>query len=68
MLVDDMGMNDVGYLSSDLSELSPNLDSLATDGIILERYYTPQLCTPARSALFTSKYPMKLGMQYEVRE
>jgi len=65
MLVDDMGMNDVGYLSSDLSELSPNLDSLATDGIILERYYTPQLCTPARSALFTSKYPMKLGMQYE---
>lgn len=66
MFIDDMGMNDIGYKSSDLQALTPNINELAGGGIIFEKYYTMQLCTPARSALLTGKLPMKLGMQYEV--
>jgi hypothetical protein len=67
MLVDDMGMNDIGYKSSDLTSMTPQINDLATSGIIFEKYYSMQLCTPARSALLTAKYPIKLGMQYEVK-
>lgn len=31
--IDDMGWNDIGYQSTDLSELTPNLDKLAAGGI-----------------------------------
>jgi len=65
MLVDDMGINDIGYNSIDLNKLTPNLDALANAGIKLEKYYSMQLCTPARSAFLTAKLPIKLGMQYE---
>jgi arylsulfatase A-like enzyme len=65
MLIDDMGLNDIGYLSTDLSAMTPTLDTLAKGGIILEKYYSMQLCTPARSAFLTAKLPIKLGMQYE---
>lgn len=65
MLVDDMGMNDVGYTSSDLRGVTPTIDALATEGVRLERYYTMQMCTPARSALLTGKYAFRLGMQME---
>lgn len=33
IMIDDMGWNDVGYQSSDLSGLTPNIDKLANGGI-----------------------------------
>ena len=48
ILMDDVGMNDLGYLSTDLKTVSPFIDSLANDGVKLTRYYTNQICTPAR--------------------
>lgn len=32
-LVDDMGFGDIGYQSTDLSEITPNLDALAAGGV-----------------------------------
>ncbi|CAM9596708.1 unnamed protein product, partial [Hapterophycus canaliculatus] len=32
-LIDDMGYGDIGYQSTDLSELTPNLDALAAGGV-----------------------------------
>lgn len=32
-LIDDMGYGDIGYQSTDLSELTPNLDTLAAGGV-----------------------------------
>lgn len=48
LLVDDVGMNDLGLLSTDISELTPYLDSLAGEGVSLTNYYTNHICTPAR--------------------
>jgi arylsulfatase A-like enzyme len=51
-LSDDLGWNDVGFhLSTHMS--TPNIDSLAADGIIFNKYYTQPLCTPSRGALLT---------------
>ena len=48
ILLDDVGMNDLGYLSTDLKTVSPFIDSLANDGIKIGKYYTNHICTPAR--------------------
>ncbi|CAM9795923.1 unnamed protein product, partial [Phaeothamnion confervicola] len=66
ILADDMGYNDIGYAGDDFAALTPNLDALAAGGVRLGRYYTQQLCTPARAALLTGRYPFRTGMQCEV--
>lgn len=36
-LIDDMGFGDIGYQSTDLSKLTPNLDALAAGGVKVRR-------------------------------
>lgn len=48
ILVDDLGMNDMGSTSTDVAVATPFIDSLANDGVRITRYYTNHICTPAR--------------------
>ena len=48
ILVDDLGMNDMGSSSTDMADATPFIDSLAMDGVRITRYYTNHICTPAR--------------------
>ncbi|CAN0379579.1 unnamed protein product, partial [Pylaiella littoralis] len=61
-LIDDMGYGDIGYQSTDLSDLTPNMDALAAGGIKLSNYYSQPICTPGRGSLMTGRYPVRLGM------
>ncbi|MEM9417748.1 MAG: sulfatase-like hydrolase/transferase [Planctomycetota bacterium] len=43
---------------------TPNMDLLASTGVVFNRAYTPNpLCAPARASLFTGRYPHQIGLQ-----
>lgn len=64
ILADDLGWNSIGYENFDLHFTTPFLDTLAKQGIIFNNYYSQEVCTPARTALLTGKYPVSVGMQF----
>ena len=61
MLADDLGWIDVGFHGSKIH--TPNIDSLAKDGVILDNFYAQPVCTPARGALMTGRYPIHTGKE-----
>ena len=61
ILADDLGNADLGYRGSDIK--TPYIDALASGGVRLESYYGMPVCTPARAALMTGRYPMRYGLQ-----
>ena len=60
IMTDTTGYNMVGCYGSKIS--TPNIDSMAQNGLRFERAYTCQpVCGPARSALFTGLFPHSNG-------
>lgn len=53
------GWNDVGFHDSEIE--TPNIDALAYDGIILNKYYVSPICSPTRSAIMTGRHPIHTG-------
>lgn len=60
VVIDDLGWSDVGFQGSVIH--TPNINSLAAEGVILENYYVQPLCTPTRSTLMTGRYPIHTGI------
>ena len=59
VLVDDLGWSDVGFHGSEIH--TPNIDRLASEGVILDNYYVQPICSPTRSALMSGRYPIHTG-------
>lgn len=64
ILADDLGWNDVSYHGSEIR--TPHIDSLAEQGLELDRYYAFPLCSPTRAALMTGRSPLRLGVDVPV--
>lgn len=61
ILADDLGYGDLGVFGHP-TILTPNVDRMAGDGAKLTSFYAAPLCTPARSALLTGRYPIRSGL------
>jgi len=62
ILVDDLGVRDLGCTGSDFYE-TPNLDRLAAAGVNLTQGYAASaLCSPARAAIMTGRAPARVGI------
>ncbi|MBJ22268.1 MAG: arylsulfatase [bacterium] len=64
LLADDLGWNDVGYHGAPIE--TPNIDSLARQGVELDRFYSQPICTPTRAALLTGRSPLRSGLVFGV--
>ncbi|TLF47106.1 arylsulfatase [Maribacter aurantiacus] len=61
ILADDMALGDLGNLNGRLNK-TPHLDQLMDSGMFFSSAYSASaVCTPARAALLTGKYPHKTG-------
>jgi arylsulfatase A-like enzyme len=63
---DDLGWNSIGYEDYDLSFATPTLTAMAQSGIIMDSYYSQEVCTPGRGSFLTGRYPLSIGLQYNM--
>jgi arylsulfatase len=60
IMVDDMGYSDTGCYGGEIQ--TPNIDSLAADGLRFSQFYNCSRCCPTRASLLTGAYPQRVGM------
>ena len=54
IMADDIGFSDIGCYGAEIN--TPNLDSLAENGIRFRQFYNMAKCNPTRSSLLTGLY------------
>ena len=59
IMVDDLGYADLGCYGSEIQ--TPNLDSLAANGLRFTQFYNTARCWPTRAALLTGYYPQQVN-------
>lgn len=60
ILADDMGWSDLGCYGSEIP--TPNIDSLARQGMLATRCYTASRCSPSRASIMTGCEPHRVDM------
>jgi len=58
ILADDMGFSDAGCYGGEIA--TPNLDTLARDGLRFTQFYNTTRCWPTRGALLTGYYAQQI--------
>ncbi|MDB6171334.1 MAG: atsA 29 [Chthoniobacteraceae bacterium] len=58
IVADDMGYSDAGCYGGDIA--TPNLDSLAKDGLRFTQFYNTARCWPSRAAILTGYYAQEV--------
>ncbi|MCM4168352.1 Ulvan-active sulfatase [Arenibacter antarcticus] len=62
ILVDDLGLMDLGITGSDFYE-TPNIDKLAREGMIFTQgYAASRVCSPSRASIMTGKFTARHGI------
>src|SRR5271154_3632373 len=60
ILADDMGYSDVGCYGGEIH--TPNIDTLAKNGIRFAQFYNQARCCPTRASLLSGLYPHQAGV------
>ena len=66
ILVDDMGVADLGCYGSEIP--TPNLDRLAAGGLRFTQFYNTGRCCPTRASLLTGLYSHQAGIGHMVND
>lgn len=66
ILADDMGYSDIGCYGGEID--TPNLDSLAGNGLQLTQFYNTARCSPSRASLLTGLHPHQTGVGILTRD
>ena len=64
ILLDDVGFGEIGMdeLSVIRGYKTPNMSTMAEEGLSLQRMYSEPSCTPTRVAMMTGRYPTRTGL------
>ena len=64
MLADNLGYGDVGcYGAGEVRGMpTPNVDSLASEGLRFTQFLVEPGCTPSRAGLMTGRYSIRVGL------
>ena len=60
ILADDLGYADIGCYGGIIE--TPNLDRLASEGVMFTQFYNTARCCPSRASLLTGLYPHQTGL------
>ena len=65
IISDDVGFEEIGcYGVIDRESITPNIDSLAENGVRFNTCYAQAICGPSRAMLYTGNYAVHTG-QYD---
>jgi arylsulfatase A-like enzyme len=68
IVADDLGWNDISFYGGGVaggSVPTPNIDSIARDGVALNQAMSASaICAPSRAALMTGRYPTRFGFEF----
>ncbi len=63
MFGDDVGIANISaYTHGLMGYETPNLDSIARDGLMMQHYYAEQSCTAGRAAFLTGQHGIRTGL------
>lgn len=60
IVADDLGFADISRLGSEIQ--TPNIDTIADNGILFTRFYAASMCAPTRSMLLTGVDNHRVGL------
>ena len=60
-LIDDLGYHNTGFHNP--QQISPHMDQLVKDGVLLEAHYTFQFCSPTRSSFLSGRLPLHVNQK-----
>lgn len=63
-VMDDVGFSDTSLYNQSVDIRTPNMNRVAAEGILLNRYYGPPVCSPSRASLMQGRWAWKSGMQH----
>lgn len=64
LVADDLGTESLAaYGFGDPTAVTPNLDALARDGLLIHGFWAQPTCSPTRAAIMTGRYAFRTGVR-----